>query len=345
MKKQRILSALLAFCLVLSLMPAALAAGADGFTDVGRDSWCYEYVDYVTSRGYFLGTTDTTFSPDRNMTRAMFVVVLSRFDDVEVDDSRSSFSDVEAGSWCTGAIEWAAENGIVTGYADGTFRPNASITRAQMCAIMDRYLNYYTAKHSVTVARNGSSATLADQSQVPSYAASAVRNCQIYGLINGYSDGTFRPNTNSTRAHVAAIIYRLAFLVESAEPIKKASSETSASSGKNGNTGNQNGQITTKSSYTITYYMNDGTDDVFDRDTTDKIADSKKPFIVITNEPTREGYIFQGWNTKADGTGISLVAGETRAAPADLELYAVWEPEEEITYTQINMSADGTTEI
>lgn len=213
MKKQRILSALLTLCLVFSLMPTALAAGADDFTDVGKDSWCYDYVDYVTSEGYFRGTTDTTFSPNRNMTRAMFVVVLSRFDGAKVDNSQSSFTDVEPGAWCAGAIEWAAGNGIVTGKGDGRFAPNDPITRAQMCAIMDRYVDYYTAENDVTVARTGKAGTLADQSQVPAYAAEAVQNCQIYGLINGYEDGTFRPQAYSTRAHVAAIIYRLAFLL------------------------------------------------------------------------------------------------------------------------------------
>lgn len=212
MKKQRILSALLTLCLVFSLLPTALAVDADDFTDVGRDSWCYDYVDYVTSKGYFLGTTDTTFSPDRNMTRAMFVVVLARFDGVKVNNSRSSFTDVEPGAWCAGAIEWAADKEIVTGYADGTFKPNAPITRAQMCAIIARYLDYYTKKHDVTYSQKGKATTLVDQDQVPSYATAAVRTCQRYALINGYADGTFRPQAYSTRAHVAAIIYRLAML-------------------------------------------------------------------------------------------------------------------------------------
>lgn len=212
MKKQRILSTLLTLCLVFSLLPTALAVDADDFTDVGKDSWCYDYVDYVTSKGYFLGTTDTTFSPDRNMTRAMFVVVLSRFDGVKADNSRSSFTDVEPGAWCAGAVEWAADEEIVTGYADGTFKPNAPITRAQMCAIIARYLDYYTKKHDVTYSQKGKVTALDDQDQVPSYATAAVRTCQRYALINGYDDGTFRPQAYSTRAHVAAIIYRLAML-------------------------------------------------------------------------------------------------------------------------------------
>ena len=217
MKKQRILSALLALCLVFSLVPTvALAAGADDFTDVSRDDWCYEYVDYVTRQGYFNGTTSTTFAPDRTMTRAMFVVVLSRYADVNVDNSQSAFTDVEPGAWCAGAINWAAEHDIVGGYGDGTFRPNAPVTRAQMCAIMDRFVEYYMEENEVEVAETGTVATLTDQAQIPSYAVSAVRNCQRWGLIYGYSDGTFRPNANSSRAHVAAVIYRLAFLLDNA---------------------------------------------------------------------------------------------------------------------------------
>ena len=78
MKKQRILSALLALCIVFSLVPTALAEKADDFTDVSRSDWYYQFVDYVTSKGYFNGTSETTFAPAENMTRAMFVTVLFR---------------------------------------------------------------------------------------------------------------------------------------------------------------------------------------------------------------------------------------------------------------------------
>ena len=63
MKKQRILSALLALCIVFSLVPTALAEKADDFTDVSRSDWYYQFVDYVTSKGYFNGVADKTFAP------------------------------------------------------------------------------------------------------------------------------------------------------------------------------------------------------------------------------------------------------------------------------------------
>lgn len=373
MKKQRILSALLALCLVFSLVPTALAAGADDFTDVGKDSWCYDYVDYVTSEGYFLGTTDTTFSPNRNMTRAMFVVVLSRFDSVEVDNSQSSFTDVEPGAWCAGAIEWAAENGIVTGKGDGRFAPNDPITRAQMCAIMDRYVDYYTAKHGVVVAQKGTASTLADQSQVPAYAADAVRNCQIYGLINGYQDGSFRPQAYSTRAHVAAIIYRLAFLIDGAKDADKyvvcpdcgelvpkgelrcpscgykfsggagaQSSQTKPGSGRPSTEPDEpdEGRYT----YQLTYKDTDGG---FLRPTVKKTTDETS-YRFPAYYPEKAGLTFVGWSLKPNGD-VKYADGEqielTKDRP-ELTVYAVWEPipEEEITYKLIYKSADGTTE-
>ena len=231
MKKQRILSALLALCIVFTLVPTALAAKADDFTDVSRSDWFYDYVDYVSSKGYFRGTTETTFSPQRNMTRAMFVVVLSRFDGAKGDSSQSAFTDVAPGAWCTAAINWAAANKIVEGKGDGTFAPDAPITRAQMCAIINRYLNYYKKGNKVTLPQTGSVSAMSDQNTIPSYAVDAIKQCQRYGLIIGFKDGTFRPNALSTRAHVAAVIYRMANLVKNA---KAANTSGGGSSGGGG---------------------------------------------------------------------------------------------------------------
>lgn len=313
MKKQRILSALLALCLVFSLVPTALAVNADDFTDVGRDSWCYEYVDYVTSKGYFLGTSDTTFSPDRNMTRAMFVVVLSRFDGAKVDNSQSAFTDVEPGSWCAGAINWAAANKIVEGKGDGKFAPNDPITRAQMCAIMDRYLNYYMNEEEVTLPEDGAVSSMTDRQQVPSYAVSAVKQCQRYGLINGYSDGTFRPQALSTRAHVAAVVYRMANLVKNAEAVKKPSGG-----------GEHRGHSKPTYTYTLTYDANGGTGEPEPQTKANTKATSWT-FTVSDTVPTREGYTFQVW---ADTAGAQYTAGDpvtlTDSNPS-LILYAVWQ--------------------
>ena len=322
MKKKRILSLLMALTLFISLLPHAAAVSARDFTDVSEDDWCFEYVDYVTSQGYFLGTTDTTFSPNRSMTRAMFVVVLSRYDGARVNNSQSAFTDVEPGAWCAGAINWAAANGIVGGYEDGTFRPDQPVTRAQMCAIMDRYVEYYCDEHDVTVAAKGSVSTLADQAQIPSYAVGSVRDCQRWGLINGYADGTFRPQAESSRAHVAAVIYRLAFLLDDAEPNKP--DRPSHSGG-----GSSGGSDDPSYTYRLTYDANGGKFSNGETSVTDvKSSSSSRScrFTVTSMVPARDGYTFQGWATSSTAASAEYTSGQTYTVDSDRAdtLYAVW---------------------
>ena len=320
MKKQRILSALLALCIVFTLVPTALAAKADDFTDVSRSDWFYDYVDYVTSKGYFRGTTETTFSPQRNMTRAMFVVVLSRFDGAKGDGSQSAFTDVAPGAWCTAAINWAAANKIVEGKGDGTFAPDASITRAQMCAIIDRYLNYYKKDNKVTLSQTGSVSAMSDQNTVPSYAVDAIKQCQRYGLINGFKDGTFRPNALSTRAHVAAVIYRMADLV------KNAKAENTSGGGSSGG----GGSSSTTYTYTLTYDANGGvlTGASSETKTT---KNTSYTFKVTDAIPTRDGYTFLGWAKDKNATTATFGAGDDytmTSANTSETLYAVWQAKE-----------------
>ena len=338
MKKQRILSALLTLCLVFSLVPTALAADADKFTDISKDSWCYEYVDYVTSKGYFRGTTETTFSPDRSMTRAMFVVVLSRFDGAKVDNSQSAFTDVAPGAWCAGAINWAAAKKIVEGKGDGTFAPNEPITRAQMCAIMQRYLNYYAKKHNVTAVVKSAATSLTDRGQIPAYARTAVEQCQKWGLVNGFSDGTFRPQAMSSRAQVAAVIYRLAFVVKNAKP--------ASSGGSSGGGGGGGSEPDPTYNYKLTYNANGGTFATDPSETVANVTAISKTFTVTSVVPTRDGYTFLGWADEATDTAADYVAGDTitlTSSDNEKTLYAVWQ-ENPATYTyKLIYNANGGT--
>ena len=75
---KRCLSFVLALVMILTMVPmTAVAASADRFTDVTKDKWYYTFVDYVAEKGYFSGTSETKFSPDVTMTRAMFVTALA----------------------------------------------------------------------------------------------------------------------------------------------------------------------------------------------------------------------------------------------------------------------------
>ena len=315
MKKQRILSALLALCIVFSLVPTALAAKADDFTDVSRSDWYYQFVDYVASKGYFNGTAETTFAPAENMTRAMFVTVLFRFDGAKGDRSQSAFTDVAPGEWYTDAINWAAANRIVDGVGDGKFAPNDPITRAQMCAMIERYLTLYKKAWKVTLPETGSVSFMVDENAIPAYALAAVKQCQRHGLVNGFEDGTFRPNELSTRAQVAAVIYRMADLV------KNAKAENTSGGGSSGG----GDSSSTTYIYTLTYNANGGT--LNGASPVTKTTTSPTYSFPVTATATRDGYTFLGWAKDKNATTVTYPAGSsitlTAAAPS-ITLYAIW---------------------
>lgn len=216
--RKRLLSFLLTGCMVASLTPTAFAASATDFTDVAATEWYYSPVDYVVKQGYFAGTSATTFSPAASMTRGMFVTVLARFDGAEVDNTKTTtFADVAAGEWYTGAVAWAVENGLVSGMSESSFAPNQSVTRQQMAAILAKYIAYYKEKNGTTLAENGSVKTFTDAAQIDAYAKDAVALCCGYGIISGYPDGSFGPTGTSTRAQVASVIQRLQKLLTGGE--------------------------------------------------------------------------------------------------------------------------------
>lgn len=320
MKKQRILSALLALCIVFSLVPTALAEKADDFTDVSRSDWYYQFVDYVTSKGYFNGVADKTFAPADNMTRAMFVTVLFRFDGAKGDRSQSAFTDVAPGEWYTDAINWAAANRIVDGVGDGKFAPNDPITRAQMCTMIERYLALYKKAWKVTLPETGSVSVMVDENAIPAYALAAVKQCQRHGLVNGFEDGTFRPNELSTRAQVAAVIYRMSYLVQNAKPDNTPSV-------------NPGGTVTppvnppvTAYTYALYFDANGGT--LIGASPVSTTTTSTTYSFPVTATATRDGYNFLGWATEKTATAATYPANSTITLTANypiITLYAVWQ--------------------
>lgn len=320
MKKQRILSALLALCIVFSLVPTALAEKADDFTDVSRSDWYYQFVDYVTSKGYFNGTSETTFAPAENMTRAMFVTVLFRFDGAKGDRSQSAFTDVAPGEWYTDAINWAAANRIVDGVGDGKFAPNDPITRAQMCTMIERYLALYKKAWKVTLPETGSVSVMVDENAIPAYALAAVKQCQRHGLVNGFEDGTFRPNELSTRAQVAAVIYRMSYLVQSAKP------DNTPSVNPGGTMTPPVNPPVTAYTYALYFDANGGT--LIGASPVSTTTTSTTYSFPVTATATRDGYNFLGWATEKTATAATYPANSTITLTANypiITLYAVWQ--------------------
>lgn len=143
---------------------------------------------------YIGGYTDGTIAPDRQMLRAevaqMFYNLLS---DKSMGSQKANFTDVKSEDWYEEAVKTLASKGIITGYEDGTFNPNGSITRAEFATMASRFGNLKSGNISF--------------SDVPKsfWGYDAIANVYTRGWVNGYQDGTFMPNKVITRAEVIKI--------------------------------------------------------------------------------------------------------------------------------------------
>ncbi len=207
---RRLLAALLAVVMLIpSILVPGYAAETTSFKDVREDSWYADAVDYVSAAGYMKGTSKDAFSPGEDVTRAMFVTILSRVARAQTDNTASAFGDVAANQYYSGAIEWAAEKEIVNGVGGGLFAPYRSITRQDLAVMLYRFVNAMGYELSA-----GESRTYTDEAAISAYAADAVRFVTSTGLFAGYQDGSFRPKATATRAQTAVIVMRLAQLLD-----------------------------------------------------------------------------------------------------------------------------------
>lgn len=156
------------------------------FTDT-NNHWAEDAIDFATAHELFAGTSDTTFSPDSSMTRAMLMTVLARFDG----------QDTTGGAvWYDKAMAWAKENGI----SDGS-NPDGNITREQFATMLWRYAGS-PAVSGMALNEFGDSAS------VNGYAVDAMRWAVSSGIIGGTDAGLLMPQGNATRAQVATMLMR-----------------------------------------------------------------------------------------------------------------------------------------
>ena len=202
-RSKRILSLLLSIVMILGMLPMSALAANGAFSDVKTSDWFYDDVRYVCEKGLMDGTGSNTFSPKATTTRGMIVTILYRLSGEPAGSGVCPFSDVAAGKYYEKAIAWAAENRIVSGYADGTFGPDNAITREQLAAILYRYAVFcgYAVTASAEIGR------FADADMVGSYALTAMKWASAEGLING-SGSKLDPKGSATRAQAAAILAR-----------------------------------------------------------------------------------------------------------------------------------------
>jgi len=181
----------------------------DPYTDVDKSLWYHEFIDYVIENGIMQGTRSDKFEPDTTLSRAMMVQILYNMEGGPAAGGEA-FDDVSQGEWYAAAIAWASSMKIVSGYGNGLFCPDKSITREEMVAILYRYANYkgYYTSAAAPLGAFG------DAGGVSDWALPAMQWAVGAGLINGRSATRLAPSETATRAEVATIITRFCKLFE-----------------------------------------------------------------------------------------------------------------------------------
>ncbi len=175
------------------------------YDDVSETDWYYNDLKTLTELGYINGISDNEFGGNLPLTRGMFVTILHRIDGSPVASADCEFEDVIDGAWYEAGVNWANENGIVTGFNDKEFRPDIPITREQMAAVLFRYARY-KGMDAVTLQE---SLHFLDSDEISEYAIPAMNWATSVRIIRGHGDGTVTPTAYATRAHVTAVFVRL----------------------------------------------------------------------------------------------------------------------------------------
>ena len=175
------------------------------FLDVSRTDWFYYDVRYVCENGLMNGTSRNRFSPYGTATRGMLVTILYRMENEPRCFGSAAFSDVKPGAYYEKAVVWASQNNIVSGYTDGTFRPDAPVTREQLASILYRYTLYRG--QDVSAGETTSLTGYGDAQAVSSYALPAMRWACGTGFLQG-ANGKLNPFGLATRAQLAAMLHR-----------------------------------------------------------------------------------------------------------------------------------------
>ena len=174
------------------------------FSDVPGGAYYEEAVRWAVEKGVTTGTTATTFSPSAPCTRAQLAAFLWRLAGEPESTRDLTFTDVRADAWCAKALRWAAEQGVVTGYADGSFRPDQTVTRIQAVAMLYRYAR---AQGMDTTQGGMAVREFDDFAAVPAYALEAAGWAVNAGILRG-AGNRLMPNDPCTRAQIVTFLYR-----------------------------------------------------------------------------------------------------------------------------------------
>ena len=211
MKKafKRLTASALTAAMIVTAMGGTAFAVKTPFTDVTATDWYSSYVGYAYAEGIFVGTSATTFSPLREISRAELVTALGNMhqkitsEDPKEEAIAPTFADVKSGQYYTHYVGWAQKNGLIAGYPDGSFRPNEPITREMLAVILN---NYIKISNITLEAKKDTFSGYTDQDTISAWATNAVNTMTEYGFLSGLPDKSFAPKRNTTRAETCTVV-------------------------------------------------------------------------------------------------------------------------------------------
>lgn len=186
-----------------------LVSHTAAFSDV-ENHWAKDAVNGMGSRMVINGTGDGLFSPDQAITRAEFAAIVVRGLGMKLEASAGDYSDVKAGDWYSSAVNAADAYDLISGFGDGTFRPNDKITREEAMVIIARAMAVTGLDAELSgLSTEETLGTYQDAAQVSAWAQSSVAEVVASGIVSGRSGTELAPMDYITRAEVAIVIERL----------------------------------------------------------------------------------------------------------------------------------------
>jgi hypothetical protein len=176
------------------------------FADSHRH-WAEHEIRELASSLIIRGVSDKLFAPEAELTRAQFMAMLVRGLGLSADQAILPFPDVGKTDWHAQAVQAAFQAGLTDGYADGTFRPDQSVSRAEMAVMLARALSYTDLQQNLKEAPSSYS-SFRDREAIPEWAGPSIEELLSLGLMEGMEASYFGTAELATRAQAATVVYR-----------------------------------------------------------------------------------------------------------------------------------------
>ncbi|MFN6570332.1 hypothetical protein A6770_08405 [Nostoc minutum NIES-26] len=187
--------------------------GPVAFKDVSANYWAKSYIEALASQNIIAGFPDGSFKPNDPVTRAQFATIITKALTPPAKRSAIEFKDVKSNFWAYAAIKSAYQSQFVSGYPDGTFKPQQQIPRVQALVALANGLGLSANNQSVI-------SVYTDAAQIPNYAIAPVAAATARQLVINYpTPKQLNPNREATRAEVAAFVYQALVNAGRAQPI------------------------------------------------------------------------------------------------------------------------------